>query len=274
MGEKVFPFIIIEDKKYPTIIMGEDNFTGWWEKGKFNSEDERAQSYKGALLEAYKQGVRGFSMSPQGTLIKVLAEFKEKKRDIVCIANPHWKSHYYIENESLWDAKYKKKLEANSFSPNESRLIRLDIKEYLMKLEIFRQFCDFCLVGNIGDNSLAYLGRDDILRLEAELCRKAGLVPIAICEAGANAAEKISLSKIDIGEYWIRFDKEQDVSKLKNLKKPLTAYKIFSGRGRFNIAGAIKKINNIPQVNSISIGVDNKKQAKETFSIIRELEGN
>ncbi|MBU1112007.1 MAG: hypothetical protein KJ896_04460, partial [Nanoarchaeota archaeon] len=68
-----FKFITIENKNYPSVIMGEDHFTGWFSKcPKFDSEEERAKAYRECLETAYSLGVRGFSMSPHDTLILVL----------------------------------------------------------------------------------------------------------------------------------------------------------------------------------------------------------
>ena len=76
-------FIKIEGKNYPTVIMGEDVFTGWFKKGKFKTEKQRAKAYKATIEEAYRQGVRGFSISPQKTLVKVLKTFKKKHPGMV-----------------------------------------------------------------------------------------------------------------------------------------------------------------------------------------------
>ena len=51
---KEFPFIEIENKKYPTVIMGEDHFTGWFKKcRKYDSEEERENAYRETLEIAY-----------------------------------------------------------------------------------------------------------------------------------------------------------------------------------------------------------------------------
>src|SRR3989338_773976 len=97
-----FPFINIENKSYPSVIMGEDRFTGWFGKKLFNTEKQREIAYKDSIETAYDCGVRGFSMSPHPTLIKVLKNFKKEHPEIVCISNHHWQTHYYLGKKSLW----------------------------------------------------------------------------------------------------------------------------------------------------------------------------
>jgi hypothetical protein len=167
---RTFPHIILDGKAYPTVIMGEDNFTGWFGKGIFASEKERANKYRRALSAAYMQGVRGFSISPQQTLVRVLKTFKRNHPSIICIANPHWQRHYRLGRESLWmpqnlerlrasvNARLKpsmrnnyrlKNIREKPFTAKDVKNINLNEKEYRKSLATFA-FCDFILVGNIG----------------------------------------------------------------------------------------------------------------------------
>ena len=287
---KTFPFIKIEAKKYPTVIMGEDNFSGWFSKGKFRSEKERAKRYKETIETAYSLGVRGFSISPQKTLIKVLSKFKRKHKDIVCIANHHWQSNYYIGKESLWtknnlerlgatedkkirvkkDKVWLNKTKAKPFSEEEIKNINLNENEYKKQLKKFKKFCDFCLVGNIGRSALLTLGREDIIKREIELARAYNFVPIGMCEGGGLAIEK--MKKLNVSSYWVWINYKNafpnlnyTLNKIKKSKKPITAYKIFEGGKSFNLKKSISFLKKIKQIKSIIVGVENKKQAQETF---------
>ena len=71
-----FGCIMVEERVYPRVIMGEDNFSGWFGKGTFATEEQRATEYHKALETAYDLGVRGFSISPQDTLVRTLRAFK------------------------------------------------------------------------------------------------------------------------------------------------------------------------------------------------------
>ncbi len=296
-----FPFIKIEGKNYPTVIMGEDHFTGWFKKcKKYNSEKEREIAYKEAVETAYSNGVRGFSMSPHPVLIKVLKEFKKKHPEIVCISNHHWYTNYYLENKSLWlqenlarlgaseryyfdqdlikdcswfkDADIKKR-----FSEEEIKSFRLDEKEYQKQLKIL-SFCDFCLVGNLGRSALVLLGREDIVKKEIEIARELDFVPIGICEGGGLALQKIE--SLNVAGTWIWINKDfacpnldYTLKEIKKSSKPITAYKAFTSPEGFNLDKSMRFIKSIKQIKSIVVGVENKEQAKETFSGLKKYLG-
>ena len=295
---KVFPFIKIENKKYPTVIMGEDHFTGWFKKcKKYNSEKERGKEYQETLETAYSLGVRGFSMSPHSTLIKVLKDFKQKHPGIVCISNHHWHTNYYLGNKSLWLGKnlervgaseafyYDKDLIKDSdwfknadvkkrFSKKEINSFRLDEEEYKQQLDKF-SFCDFSLVGNLGRSALINLGREDILKREIELVKEKGLVPIGMCEGGGLALTKYE--KMNVAGTWIWINKHEACPNLdytlkiiKKSKKPITAYRVFASPDGFNLEKSISFIKSIKKIKSVVVGVNGKEQAKETFSGLRE----
>ena len=292
-----FPFIKIEDKDYPSVIMGEDRFTGWFGKKLFETEEQREKAYQETIETAYKCGVRGFSISPHITLIKVLKKFKKTHPEIICISNHHWKKNYYLGKKSLWlkenldrlcatekyyldsnlikDSYWFKDVDIkNKFSEKELKTIRLDEKEYVAQLRKFRDFCDFCLVGNLGRSSLMTLGRQDIIRKEIKLARKIGFIPIGMCEGGGLALP--NMEKLNVGGSWVWLNQYHahpnllyTLKAIQKIKKPITAYKIFTSPEGFNFEKSIKFIKKIPQVKSLVIGVENKKQAKETFSKLK-----
>lgn len=295
---KEFPFIEIENKKYPTVIMGEDHFTGWFKQcKKYDSEIERETAYRRAVETAYSCGVRGFSMSPHPTLIKTLKEVKEEHPEIVCISNHHWHRNYYLGGKSLWSGENLERLRASEafyydkdlikesdwfkdadvekrFSKEEINSFRLDVDEYQQQLEIF-SFCDFSLVGNLGRSALINLGREDIVKREIELVREKGLVPIGMCEGGGLALP--TYEKIDVAGTWIWINRysacpnlDYTLEAIKKAKKPITAYRVFASPEGFNLEKSIFFIKNIKQIKSIVVGVDSKEQAEETFSKLHE----
>jgi hypothetical protein len=283
---------------YPRIIMGEDHFTGWFKKCKeYLSEEERAQEYNATLEMAYSLGVRGFSMSPHDTLINVLKNFKQKHPDIICIANYHWKTNYYIDSESLWEEKNMKKLVnfASSkidkemqdqcywfkettnqfFTPEEVAKFRLNEEEYTSQLKKF-DFCDFCLVGDLGISSLILHERVDIIEKEVELVRKAGKIPLLMAEGGGLALP--TAEKLDVFGSWLCINRSYvfpnfkvALNAIKKSTKPITAYKILTSPDGFDLEKSINFIKTIPQINSIVVGVDGANQAKETFTRLKEF---
>lgn len=296
----MFPFIKIENKNYPSLIMGEDHFTGWFSKSEisYKTEDLKAKSYSEAINIAYQLGVRGFSMSPHQTLIEVLSNFKKDHSDIVCIANPHFQKNYYLNNESLWTSNNLGRLIATIFNRCSKELkninwfnrienyqpftdveiskISLNVSEYSNNLNIFNQFCDFSLIGNLHRSALLLLNRQDLIIKESELVRKASMIPILMCEAGKLALEKGK--DIDCGGYWVMMNEEfgvpsinELVQYLKNINKPITAYKAFTRSDGFNPIKTIKFFNKIDQVKSLVVGVENSNQAKETFTLLSKL---
>jgi len=275
-----FKFIQIEGKDYPTVIMGEDHFTGWFSKcPKFSSEEERAKAYRETLETAYSLGVRAFSMSPHDTLILVLKKFKSKHPEIVCISNHHWKSHYYLGEKSMWNSEIINKLGPDAkenFSEEEIKSIRLDEKEYVEQLNEFKKFCDFCLVGNLGISALITLGREDIIEKEIELVRELGMVPLGMCEGGAFALEK--METLNVGGTWVMvnrheigYNTSEGLSVLKSAKKPVTAYRVFTSPEGFNLEKSIEFVNSVETIKSIVVGVSGKEQAQETFSKLKEF---
>jgi len=298
LGMHHFPFINIENKSYPSVIMGEDRFTGWFGKKLFNTEKQREIAYKDSIETAYDCGVRGFSMSPHPTLIKVLKNFKKEHPEIVCISNHHWQTHYYLGKKSLWtkenmerlastekyylnqkvieNSSWFKGLDVNKrFSEEELKTIRLDEKEYVEQLKEFRAFCDFCLVGNLGRSALITIGREDIVQREIDLARKIGFIPLGMCEGGGSALPK--MEKLNVSGHWVWINRhhahpnlQYALKVIKKIKKPITAYKIFTSPEGFNFKESIKFIKSVPQIKSIVVGVENKEQAKETFSNLRE----
>lgn len=296
----MFPCIEIEGSKYPTVILGEDHFTGWFSKSRYknSSDNKRVKSYKKTIKTAYALGVRGFSMSPHDSLIKALKEFKEKHPDIVCISNPHFGKNYYLERESLWSTKnfnrltatiYKKlgthKLDnptwfknADRYKPFSNKEIDsfwLNINEYSKSLNVFGKFCNFSLIGNLHRSALLLLGRKDLVKKESELVRDYKMIPLLFCEAGVAALEKAK--GIDCAGYWIYMNEEfayPSVSKLtgylKRVNKPVTAYKAFTRKGGFNVRKTVKFFGNIKQVKSLVVGIENASQAKDTFTSLGE----
>lgn len=273
----MFPFIKIENKNYPTLIMGEDHFTGWFSKTKniFLTEKDRANNYKNTLNISYKLGVRGFSMSPHKTLIEVLNNFKKEHSDIVCIANPHYYQNYYLNGESLWTPNNLNRLSGiNPFSNQEISQFYLDEQEYTNNLNIFNQFCDFSLIGNLYQSSLMLLGRQDLLIKESKLVRKSKMIPLIICEAGFPAFKRSQ--NIDCGGYWIRMSQKSGIPNelieyLKTIDKPITAYKAFTRSDGFNPQKSVEFFKTIPQVKSLTIGIENALQAQETFTLLNKI---
>lgn len=293
---RTFPHIILDGKAYPTVIMGEDNFTGWFGKGKFASERERANKYRRALSAAYMQGVRGFSISPQQTLVRVLKEFRQSHPDILCIANPHWQRHYRLGKESLWTPKNLERLRASvnarvkpalrenyrlknisgrPFTAKEIKSINLNEREYRKSLAAFA-FCDFVLVGNIGISALVLLGRTDIIKREITLVRSARRIPLGMCEAGSLALPRIE--RLDVPASWVWINSHftfptptHGLPIVRKATKPITAYKALTSPTGFNLDASIRFLKRIPPVESVVIGVENAAQAKQTFSRLHLL---
>ncbi len=291
---KEFPFIDIENKLYPSVIMGEDHFTGWFNKcKKYDSDKEREIDYRQAITTAYSKGVRGFSMSPHPVLIKVLREFKMEFPDIVCIANPSWQKSYYIGNESLWIQKNLKKLSNYAslkidqkikdkcywfervsddiFSSKEIANFRLDSNEHKSQLIKFKDFCDFCLVGNLGISSLVLHNRIDIIEKEIQSTRELSFIPLLMCEGGGLSLP--TARKLDVAGSWLCINRSYvfpnfniALKTIKDSTKPITAYKILTSPEGFDLEKSISFIKSFPQIKSIVVGVDGKDQAEDTFS--------
>lgn len=301
-ASRSFKNISVEGKPYPTVIMGEDNFTGWFGKGDYPTEAARATAYRGALDAAYAQGVRGFSMSPQATLLDTLRQFKKDHPDIIVIANPHWQSHYYVGDESLWTPLNRGRVLATvaamlpeavraasallrgkelppPFSKEEIGRFRLDEQEFKAQLDRYKGLADFCIVGNLSFGALLYTGREDIIRREIVLARAAGMTPLGISEGGDASAPK--LKRLDVAGVWMWANRTVQFPSPGNIAKaagsaapPATAFRIFEHPDKFDIAASLDFLLKIKKIAAIVVGVDNRDQATETFSKIRSILGD
>lgn len=296
-----FRNIKLEGKPYPTVIMGEDNFSGWFGKGDYPSEAARAAAYREALKAAYAQGVRGFSMSPHPTLLAELRRFKKSHPDIIVIANPHWQSHYYVGEESLWTPRNRGRVLATvaamlpeavrsasdllrgkelppPFSKEEIARFRLDEKEFKAQLDRYKGLADFCIVGNLSFGALAYSGRQDIIEREIALVRAAGMLPLGISEGGDASAAKLKTLKV--AGLWVWANRTERFPSPGNVAEaaggagvPVTAFRIFEHPGAFDIEASVAFLRKTGAVASIVVGVDTGAQATETFGKLRALYG-
>lgn len=288
-----FSNIIIEGKPYPTVILGEDSFTGWFGKGRFNSEVKRAPAYRQTIETAHEIGVRGFSISPHPTLMEVLRRFKEENPQIICICNPHWRLNYYMGKQSLWSSENINRLNATVFSKQDASiqidsfwlkdakgakalsddeigLITFGENEYRNTLKKFSSFCDFSLVGNIGHSALPLIGRRDIVEREIELTRHCELIPLGMCQGGGPALE--AYKRLNVSGCWLWINDctsfpnlPYTMDVLKSAEMPMTAFRVFDSPNGFRFEKSMAFIDRIRQINSVVAGVDDPNQARETF---------
>jgi hypothetical protein len=282
--------------------MGEDSFSGWFTSDSFCSEQQRASAYRKALGCAYALGVRGFSISPHQTLMRELAQFKSVHKDIVCIANHHWQSHYYMGDNSLWAKENILKLAATilqktshlsvenchwfenlqgatAFNEKEIASIYLKEAEYRSSLALFADWCDFALVGNLVFGALVFLEKTGIIEREIEILSKSGLSPLGMCEGGGPLLTVFE--RLPVDGMWLWFNKHFSfpnvtsvLKETKYIKKPLTAYKIFSDGHTFDLDGSIDFLKGTGKFAAMVIGVDDHTQAFTTFSRLRTRDGN
>lgn len=290
-------FLTVEGKNYPSVIMGEDAFTGWFD-GKFRfSEFERLKTYSQTLEQSYLMGVKGFVATNQETLKQSLIQFKNKNSDIICIANNHFRSHYYYKKESLWGNEHREKLIAtmlsklsdpiqvnwfndidtkNIYTKTEISRLYLNEIEYEKQVINCKDLCDFFVIGNLWYNSLFLLDRVDIISKEIEIVRSHGLVPVGIVECGTNVLNTLEALGIKVAWIWVnRFEAFPSLQKMlktiQDSKTPLTAFRILkSSFQKLDIARSVDFIRNTNNIRSVLLGVDNKMQAKETFSICQQ----
>ena len=100
-----------------------------------------------------------------------------------------------------------------------------------------------------------------------------------MCEAGVSALEKSN--DIDCAGYWICMNEDfgfPNINKLveflKNIDKPITAYKAFTRSGGFDVQKTLSFFKNIDAVQSLVVGIENPLQAKETFSQIAHIDNH
>lgn len=280
--------------------MGEANFTGWFGKGNFPTELERRYAYKNAMKIAYILGVRGFSISPHATLMRTLKKFKCEHPDVICISNHHRKLNYYIDKTSLWEPYNISRIKATvlskldpriiasncpwlndvdsqkPFSEEEIDKITLNEVEYRKNLTQFSKFCDYALIGNIGPTGLFLMGRIDLLEHEIEIVRDEGLVPIGMCQGGGLVLP--GMDRLKVGGHWLYINKsfsfpnlEYTLKIIKKIKKPITAYKIFSDSKIIDIESSLKFLKEIRNIKSIVFGTENEKQIGDDCTKIRNI---
>jgi hypothetical protein len=293
----------IEGHPYPSVLMGEDAFTGWFGKGRFPSESERAKRYCETLHAAYDYGVRGFAMSPHPALCSILANFKERHPDAVCVANPHWGSHYNLGKESLWAEKNLRRMLAtvacklepedaarkpggvfagvdtrDCFGDMDFRRIILDPVEYARDIQAFRGFCDFCVVGNLPFGFLHFAGRMDIVEAEISFVRSTGMVPIGICEGGRRVLDAVR--KLDVAGFWVWQNRTEVFPAMEGLgealshdRRPATAYRIFDHPTGFDLSASLGYVKSNMAISALLIGVGSLEHAHLTFPAIDGFRG-
>ncbi len=85
-------FIQIEKRNYPRVILGDDSFTGWFNKKSQLTEKARTHQYSEVLKQAYSMGVKGFVDGGHEALHTTLRKFRETNGEVVCIAINHFRS--------------------------------------------------------------------------------------------------------------------------------------------------------------------------------------
>ena len=105
------------------------------------------------------------------------------------------------------------------------------------------------------------------------------MIPLLMCEAGTSALEKSN--DIDCAGYWICMNEDfgfpnidKLITYLKDVCKPVTAYKAFTRSDGFNVQKTLNFFKNIPAVQSLVVGIENPAQAKETFSQIVHIDNH
>ena len=120
------------------------------------------------------------------------------------------------------------------------------------------------------------MGREDIVKREIKLAKQEGFIPLGMCQGGGLAMSKVEV--LDVGGTWVWINRDFSFPNLKytlkiikKSKKPITAYKIFTSPEGFNFKKSVNFIKGIKQIKSIVVGVENKKQATETFTKLRQV---
>jgi len=303
---EAFKFINIEDKNYPTVILGGDRFLGW-----FGVKDElknkiTTEPYITSIMnKCYEIGVRGFDMSFKAEVIKSFRALKKKYPEVVGIGNPNWKCGVNIDGKSLMEfpgriistmyqnyfsdkikgdiaklpypaTKWFSEIDLKPLTQTEIDSIKINMDVFQEKLDSFKGICDFCLIGPNPIDSLIILDRLDLLEKMINVVRKNGFIPLALPHLTSISIPKID--KLDFAGYWtwinkeFQFSNEKDAFKAINAsRRPTTAMKVFGG-GRLadDIKGSIKYLKD-KGIKAVNLGVETEEQAEQTFSVAHEF---
>lgn len=303
---QAFKFINIEDKKYPTVILGGDRFLGWFGvkeelKGKITT-----QPYSVSIMNTcYEMGVRGFDMSVKSEVINSFKTIKKKHPEVVGIGNPNWKCGVNLNGKDLMEfpekivstmyqkylsdkakkdlaklpypaTKWFSKVNETPLTQKEIDIIDIDLDVFQKNLKPLKGVCDFCLVGPNPIDCLIILGRLDILEKIINLVRKNKFIPLGLTHLTSISIPK--LGKLDLAGYWtwinkeFQFSNEKDAFKaINSAKKPTTAMKVLGG-GRLadDIESSIGYLKE-KGIRAINLGVETGKQAEQTFSIAHKM---
>jgi len=304
---KPFNFIDIEDKKYPSIILGGDRFLGWFGikeelKGKIT-----AQPYITSIMnKSYELGVRGFDMSVKAEVINSFKTIKKKHPEIVGIGNPNLNCGVNLNNHPLMKlpdrivstmyqdyfsdkvkkdisklpypaTKWFKNIKEKSLTKKEIDSIKLDQNVFQKNLNYIKEVCDFCLIGPNPIDCLIIFNRLDIIEKMIKKVRENNMIPISLAHLTSLSIPK--LEKLDFALYWtwinkeFQFSNEKDAFKaIKESKKPTTAMKVFAG-GRLveDIEGCLKYLKD-KGIKAFNLGVETEQQAQQTFSIAHKIQ--
>ncbi|MFC1833799.1 hypothetical protein ACFL2Q_03570 [Thermodesulfobacteriota bacterium] len=301
-----FPFIAIENKAYPTVIVGGDRFTGLFGPPRTSGLESviTTPKYISSVLEAcYQSGFRGFDVSMSDNVITCFERLKEKYADSVGIGNPNWDCGVMLGNEPLRDSMHRinKHLWEYVYSESEKAAVQrlresqrshfstasdsspltekeigeiyLKVDKYQANVDRIKDSCDFCLVGTVFADWLPLLGRTDILEQMIGLARENGLVPLSIHHFTSLVMSKLDYLDVAghwtyINNYWQLLTEEAALEAVHQSDKPITAFCALVSRKEKEIEASLDYLFNHVKVDSVDFGVETPDEARLISSIL------
>lgn len=301
-----FPFITIENKAYPTVIVGGDRFTGLFAPPR-NSRLESVittPKYISSVLDAcYKSGFRGFDVSMSNNVITCFERLKEKHPESVGIGNPNWDCGVMLGNEPfrdsmprinkyLWEyvysesekasvqrigehqrSRFSTETDSTPLTAKEIGEIYLKADKYQANVDRIKDSCDFCLIGTVFGDWLPLLGRIDILEQMVGLVRESGLVPLSI-----HHFTSLVLGKLDdldvaghwtyVNNYWQLLSEEAALEAIHQSGKSITSFSALVSREEKEIEASLEYLFNRVKVDSVDFGVETPDEARLISDIL------
>ncbi|MCP4629928.1 MAG: hypothetical protein GY850_41440 [bacterium] len=304
-----FPYITIENNRYPTVILGGDRFTGIFGNPR-NTHLENVittPEYISTIFEAcYQRGFRGYDISMSDPVIACFIQLKEKYPDCIGIGNPNWDCGLMIGKRKLreihprinahffkhvFSVKEKAAIsqlcpdqrevwfsypsEATPLTSQEIASIYVDEEKYQANLDKIKEICEFCLVGTVFADWLPLLGRQDILRDVIALVRDNKLIPLSIHHWTSLVLPL--LDELDVAGHWTYLNKacqfltEGDaIQAIQHSQKPITAFKALLSREKEDIEAYFDYVFHVAHIQAVDFGVETTEEAHVIATILQE----
>jgi hypothetical protein len=258
---------------------------------------------------AFKNGVRGFDLSPRPNVIEAFRKLRNIYGDeVVGVGNPNWLCRYELDGKQLMGVRdrvvativqrcldstariklssipderrcksFKYETGAQPLSEEEINRITLDKSDWTNRLRAMKELVTFCQVGTDYADWVIQLGREELLSSQISMIRENGMIPVSICH-WTNLSLPV-FEKENVAVHWLWANKkhmcadfDEAVSAVRTSRKHKTAFRVLRGlRLPEQIPEAYSWLRDSLGISSVVIGIDDESQGAYTIPMARSM---